>query len=522
MTIYWLGKESYLFQKVFSGGILGIDGYMVQVEADVGPGLPGLHLVGYLASEVREAQERVRAAIKNSGFRLSPMKITVNVSPADIRKQGTAFDVPIAVAIMAAYGLVREDQLRESAFIGELGLDGSVKPVHGVLSLVSAFRQAGIKRCFLPCENVCEGTAIEGILIYKVSSLKMLLDGINHPETLTPENHGDRIKRMPSRYKVDYREVNGQKLLRRATEVAVAGQHNILYIGPAGSGKSMIAGRIPTIMPPLTNEEQLEISKIYSVCGLLPAGESLLSCRPFRSPHHTISPHALTGGGMIPRPGEVSLASRGVLFLDEFPEFQKRTIEVLRQPLEERRIKLSRVYGCYDFPAHFMLAAAMNPCPCGFYPDRERCSCDESQVRHYLGKISRPLMDRIDICVEASPMTYRDLQAGTNNESSAVIRKRVMKAWAVQKKRYRQSDCHFNSDMGQAEMESYCRLAAADQEFFGDICETMKLSARGCHKILKVARTIADLEQSALIRRSHLAEAISYRRLEEKYWGKGV
>lgn len=518
----WSGKEFLLFQKVYSGGIQGIDGYLVQVEADVGPGLPGLHLVGYLASEVREAQERVRAAMKNSGFRLSPMKTTVNVSPADIRKQGTAFDVPIAVAILAAYGLVREDLLRESAFIGELGLDGSIKPVHGVLSLVSAFAQAGIRRCFLPCLNMFEGTAIDGISIYPVADLKTLIEGVNHPEILVAASHQDRIRPPEAGYKVDYLEVSGQHLLKRATEVAVAGQHNILYIGPAGSGKSMIAGRIPTIMPPLTRDEQLEISKIYSVCGMLPSGVSLLECRPFRSPHHTSSPQALTGGGKIPRPGEISLASRGVLFLDEFPEFQRRTIEVLRQPLEERRIKLSRVYGCYEFPAHFMLAAAMNPCPCGFYPDRSRCSCDENQVRRYLGKISRPLMDRIDICVEAAPLRYHEMQVNEAGESSAMIRARVMKAWEIQKSRYLGYDCHFNSDMGQAELAEYCRLELADQTFFEAICDRMSLSIRGCHKILKVARTIADLSESAAIKQEHLAEAVGYRRLEEKYWGKGV
>jgi len=516
---HWLGKELSLFQKVFSGGLSGIDGYLVQVEADAGAGLPGLHLVGCLASEVKEAQERVRTAIKNSGFRLAPMKITVNISPANIRKQGTAFDLPIAVAILAAYGLIRKDLLRESAFIGELGLDGKVKPVHGVLSLVSAFKQEGIKNCFLPCENVPEGIVIGGISVYAVSNLKELADGLQHPDTLAPAVYNARRADRNNPYQVDYREVNGQRLLRRATEVAVAGQHNILYVGPAGSGKSMVASRIPTIMPPLTQEEQLEISKIYSVCGILPKGKALLDRRPFRSPHHTSSPQAMAGGGKIPRPGEISLASRGVLFLDEFPEFQKRTIEILRQPLEEHRIKISRVYGTYEFPAHFVLAAAMNSCPCGFYPDRSRCSCDETQVRHYLGKISRPLMDRIDICVEASPMSFREMQTHGENESSAEIRKRVIKAWEIQKKRFQHSDCHFNSAMQHREVNRYCRLMPEDQEFLGTVSESMKLSARGCHKILKTARTIADLDHSQHIRRPHLAEAVSYRRLEEKYWG---
>lgn len=511
-----------MFQKVYSGGLSGIDGYLVQVEADASTGLPGLHLVGSLASEVKEAQERVRTAIKNSGFRLSPMKITVNISPANIRKQGTAFDLPIAVAIMAAYGLIRRDLLDESAFIGELGLDGKVKPVHGVLSLVSAFRQEGLKNVFLPCENVPEGMAIGGISVYPAANLKDLAEGLQHPETLAPAACSQRAKERKNPYQVDYREVNGQRLLRRATEVAVAGQHNILYIGPAGSGKSMVASRIPTIMPPLTQDEQLEISKIYSVCGMLPKGKALLDSRPFRNPHHTSSPQAMAGGGKIPRPGEISLASRGVLFLDEFSEFQKRTLEILRQPLEEHRIKLSRVYGTCDFPAHFFLAAAMNPCPCGFYPDRSRCSCDEMQVRNYLKKISYPLMDRIDICVEASPITFREMQTREENESSAEIRKRVIKAWEIQKKRFQHNNCYFNSAMQNREVNRYCRLSPEDQDFLGAVSESMKLSARGCHKILKTARTIADLAYSSHISRPHLAEAVSYRRLEEKYWGKRV
>lgn len=511
-----------MFSKVFSGALKGIDGSLVQVEADVGSGLPGFQLVGYLASEVKEAQDRVRTAVKNAGFRLPAMKVTVNISPANIRKQGTAFDLPIAVAVMASYGQIDAAGLLEtSAFIGELGLDGSVKPVIGTLSLVEAFREAGLDRCFLPAQNRQEGLAIEGIDIIPVERLSDVVHMLNGMEEIIP---ADRlpldVSEPRAEYSEDYREVNGQKLLKRATEIAVAGRHNILYIGPAGSGKSMVARRIPTIMPSLSSEERLEVSKIYSVCGMLPRGKALLSERPFRSPHHTISPQALTGGGKVPRPGEISLASRGVLFLDEFPEFQRRTIEVLRQPLEERSITISRAYGTCEFPADFMMAAAMNPCPCGFFPDRSRCSCQETQIRRYLGKISRPLLDRIDICAEAAPVTYQEVRKEQDNESSAKIRERVEAAWEIQKERFRGLGLYFNSEMGNQEIRRYCKLGKEEEEYFQEIYHKLRLSARGCQRILKVARTIADLDKKEQIGRNHLAEAAGYRGLEEKYWGR--
>lgn len=511
-----------MFSKVFSGALKGIDGSLVQVEADVGNGLPGFQLVGYLASEVKEAQDRVRTAVKNSGFRLPAMKVTVNISPANIRKQGTAFDLPIAIAVLASYGQIEDTGLlRDSAFVGELGLDGSIKPVVGTLSLVTAFREAGLARCFLPVMNQQEGLAIEGIDVIPVDRLSEAVHMLNCPEALRPARRGASGQEEPrAEYAEDYREVNGQKLLRRATEVAVAGRHNILYIGPAGSGKSMIARRIPTIMPPLSGKERLEVSKIYSVCGLLPRGKALLSERPFRSPHHTISPLALTGGGNIPKPGEISLASRGVLFLDEFPEFQRRTIEVLRQPLEERNITISRANGTCVFPADFMMAAAMNPCPCGFYPDRSRCSCQESQIRRYLGKISRPLLDRIDICAEAAPISFQEVRGEQENESSAEIRRRVEAAWEIQTARFGDTDLCFNSEMGSREIRRYCRLQAEEESFLQKVYQKLGLSARGCQRLLKVARTIADLDGKEQIGREHLSEAAGYRGLEEKYWGR--
>lgn len=510
-----------MFSKVFSGALKGIEGSLVQVEADVGNGLPGFQLVGYLAAEVKEAQDRVRTALKNEGFRLSAMKITVNLSPANVRKEGTAFDLPIAMAVLASYGQIAyTDILADSAFIGELGLDGSVKPVKGTLSLVTAFRDAGLRRCFLPAPNLKEGLAIQGIDVIPVERLSETVHMINHPDELEPVCRSDcEEEELQPVCSLDYREVNGQQLLKRATEIAVAGHHNILYIGPAGSGKSMVARRIPTIMPPLSQRERLEVSKVYSVCGMLPKGRALLSERPFRSPHHTISSLALTGGGNVPRPGEISLASRGVLFLDEFPEFQRRTIEVLRQPLEERKITIARAYSTCEFPADFMLAAAMNPCPCGHYPDRSRCTCQDTQIRRYLGKISGPLLDRIDICVEASPVTYQEVRGGEANESSADIRIRVEAAWRIQKARFYGTSLCFNSEMTGREIRRYCHLRAEEEVFLQEVYQRLGLSARGCQRILKVARTIADLDGEAEIRREHLSEAAGYRSLEEKYWG---
>lgn len=335
-----------MFSKVYSAGLQGIDGYPVQVEADVGNGLPGFHMVGYLASEVREAEERVRTALKNSGFSMPPRKITVNLSPADIRKDGTAFDLPVAAAVLAAYGMNDPSMVRDCAFIGELGLDGQVKPVRGVLSLVSALRDDGRKRCFLPIANLQEGLAVGKIQIVGIRDLRQMMEILADPGKLREES-GEYTEAEDGEgdYLVDFSEMNGQRLIRRATEIAVAGRHNILYLGPPGSGKSMAARRIPTIMPHLSREEQLEISKVYSVCGMLPPGRALLGRRPFRSPHHTISPQAMAGGGRNPKPGEISLASRGVLFLDEFPEFRREALEILRQPLEERKVTVSRVNG---------------------------------------------------------------------------------------------------------------------------------------------------------------------------------
>lgn len=508
-----------MFSRVYSGGLSGMEGYVVQVEADVSPGLPSFHMVGYLASEVKEAEERVRTGIRNSGFRLPSMRVTVNLSPANVRKDGTGCDLPVAVAVLASYGVVEPTLLKDSAFLGELGLDGRIKPVRGVLSMVLAMRQAGMRRCFLAEENISEGLAVEQIEIIKVSSIGSLVELLNCPEQIKTSIRGTEAIEE-SVYAVDFSEVNGQKLVRRATEVAVAGFHNILYIGPPGSGKSMIARRIPTIMPELTQAEQLEVSQVYSIYGLLPQGRALMRERPFRAPHHTISAQALTGGGMIPRPGEISLASRGVLFLDELPEFEKRTLEILRQPMEDRKVTVARVQGTYEFPAHFMLAAALNPCPCGYYPDRQRCTCSELQVRKYLGKISRPLLDRIDLCVEAAPVSYQEIRQQEINESSAAIRERVENARGIQEKRFAGMGIIFNSEMGNREIRHFCRLGDQEEAFLQMVFQRLGLSARGCQKLLRVARTIADLDGQEQIQKHHLIEAVGYRDLEERYWGR--
>lgn len=428
--------------------------------------------------------------------------------------------MPIAVGILAAYGLLTEASLKESAFLGELGLDGDCKPIRGALPLVLAMRQSGIRRCFLPEANIAEGLAVEGIEIVKAVHLKQVAGMLTGSTKIQAElrTASDALGES-NRYSVDFSEVNGQHLIRRATEVAVAGQHNILYIGPPGSGKSMIAKRIPTIMPSLSKEEQLEISKLYSICGMLPSQAALMKQRPFRAPHHTISPQALAGGGKVPKPGEISLASRGVLFLDELPEFQKGTLEILRQPMEEHQVTVARLHGSCVFPAHFMLAAAMNPCPCGFYPDKQMCNCREWQIRRYLGKISRPLLDRIDVCVEAEPVTYQELNAEEDNESSDTIRARVEAVHELQKWRYQKRAIFFNSEMNGSDIREFCRLQPEDDFFLQQVFQKRNLSARGCHRVLRVARTIADLEGQEQIQRVHLCEAVGYRSLEGKYWG---
>ena len=509
-----------MFGKVNSMYLQGLDCMHVLVEADVSDGLPGYSFVGVLASEVREAQDRVRTAIRNLDISLLPKKVTINLSPADARKEGTGFDLPIAVAILKAYGFIRPDADENSVFIGELGLDGRVNGIPGILTLVSYARHYGYDRVFLPAENLKEAEIIEGVRLIGVKNLKELFDMLRGNIMI-----GEHIKITSeiklsgmNRYGVDFSEINGQAVLRRAAEVAASGMHNMLMIGPAGSGKTMIAKRMPTILPELDLEESIEISKIYSICHLLSEEMPLIMTRPFRAPHHSISPQALVGGGSRPKPGEISLATGGILFLDEIGEMSRGTLECLRQPLEERQVTISRVQGSYSYPANFQMVAAMNPCRCGFYPDLSKCTCTAGEINRYLSKVSRPLLDRIDICVEAVAVTYEEITATRVNEDSATIRKRVESTRRIQAERFRNTDIKCNSEMNGKMVKKYCYINNEESRFMKEVFQNLHLSARMYDKILKVARTTADMDGREEIAHRDLCEAISYVKVREKYW----
>lgn len=501
-------------------GLFGIEAFPVQVEADVSDGFPGFTMVGYLSSEVKEAQDRVKSALRNSGFRIGPKRITINLSPADQRKEGTGYDLAIAIGILAGISEILPSSTTETAFFGELGLSGEIKGIRGILALVLFAKEIGMKRCFVPGENEKEANVVDGIQIIGVRHLKQVILYLRKPELIPAYLKPSASNK--STYPIDYSDVNGQYVMKRATEIAVAGNHNIFYIGPPGTGKTMIAKRIPTIMPDLSFEEQLNISKIYSICGYLSQEQPLLIQPPFRNPFQTVTPQALSGGGSRPRPGEFSLAGKGVLFFDELPEFSRQAIELLRQPLEEHKILISRSYGTFSFPTEFLFAATMNPCPCGYHPDKQKCNCTPAQIKRYLKKISRPLLDRIDICVESSPSVYNELATDHRSETSGQIGVRVEAARAIQKQRFQERKCCFNSYMTPREITKYCKLGQSQRALLKNAFATLRLSNRSYYKILKVARTIADLEASEDITNKHLGEAIGYRGVEEKYWGEPV
>lgn len=508
-----------LFGKINSMYLHGMVGISIEVEADVNDGLPGYSLVGYLASEVRESEDRVRTAIRNLHLSLPPKKVTINLSPADLRKEGTGFDLAIAAAVLTAYGLVPAGACENMVLIGELGLDGSVKSVPGVLAMTDWAVKKGFRTMVLPSENLREASAIHGIGLIGIHSLKELYDGLRGIQPLQEYERDERNGIWKEKkYEVDFSEVNGQAVLKRAAEIAASGRHNLLMIGPAGSGKTMVARRMPTILPGMERSEQIEVSKIYSVRHLLTEKEPLIVNRPFRSPHHTISAQALTGGGSRPKPGEISLASGGILFLDEIAEMGSSALESLRQPMEERQVTIARVYGSYCYPANFQLVAAMNPCRCGHYPDLSRCTCTPAQVRKYLSKISRPLLDRIDICVEASAVTYDEISRNMENEDSASIRKRVEAARRIQKERFWESEIRCNGEMNGSMIRKFCYINNEENRFLKAVFQDLKLSARIYDKILKVARTVADVEGHDEISHRDLCEAVSYIRVRQKYW----